>query len=63
MLVLSRAKDERIMIGEEGEIVITVVEIRADKVRLGITADRKIPVHREEIFDARDLAEITPKAF
>jgi len=48
MLVLSRKKDERIVIGDA--IVITVVEVRGNKVRLGIQADRNVPVHREEIY-------------
>lgn len=50
MLVLSRQRDESIMIGDNVEI--TIVDIRGDKVRLGITAPREIPVHRREIFDA-----------
>jgi carbon storage regulator len=50
MLVLSRQKDESIMIGDDVEIII--VDVRGDKVRLGITAPRSIPVHRREIYDA-----------
>ena len=50
MLVLSRQKDESIMIGDNVEIII--VDVRGDKVRLGITAPKEIPVHRREIFDA-----------
>lgn len=50
MLVLSRQRDERIMIGED--IVIMVVDIRGDKVRLGIEAPSQIPVHREEVYQA-----------
>jgi carbon storage regulator len=50
MLVLSRQKDESIMIGDEVEI--TIVDVRGDKVRLGITAPKHIPVHRREIYDA-----------
>lgn len=50
MLVLSREKNERIMIGEN--IILTVVEIRGDKVRLGIDAPKDVPVHREEVYDA-----------
>lgn len=49
MLVLSRQRDESIIIGDD--IVITVVDIRGDKVRLGIQAPSEIPVHREEIYD------------
>ncbi len=50
MLVLSRQRDETIMIGDDVEI--TVVDIRGDKVRLGITAPRHIQVHRKEVYDA-----------
>lgn len=50
MLVLSRTRDEKIMIGDE--IEITVVEVRGDKVRLGIKAPREIPVHRQEVYEA-----------
>ncbi len=50
MLVLSRCREERIMIGDD--IVITVVDIRGDKVRIGVTANRGIPVHRQEVYDA-----------
>ena len=50
MLVLSRQRDESIMIGDD--IVITVVDIRGDKVRLGIQAPTEIPVHREEVYEA-----------
>jgi carbon storage regulator len=48
MLVLSRQKDESIMIGDEVEI--TIVDVRGDKVRLGINAPRNISVHRKEIY-------------
>ncbi len=50
MLVLSRQRDESIIIGDN--IVITVVDIRGDKVRLGIQAPTEIPVHRQEVYDA-----------
>lgn len=50
MLVLSRRKDESIMIGENVEIKI--VDIRGNKVRLGITAPKCIPVHRKEVYEA-----------
>ena len=50
MLVLSRHRDESIMIGDN--IVITIVDIRGDKVRLGIQAPTNVPVHREEIYEA-----------
>ncbi len=50
MLVLSRKKNESIVI--DGNIVITVVEIRGDKVRLGINAPKEVPIHRSEIHAA-----------
>ena len=50
MLVLSRQKDETIMIGDD--IEITVVDIRGDKVRLGINAPAHVPVHRKEVYEA-----------
>lgn len=50
MLVLSRHRDESIIIGDD--IVITVVDIRGDKVRLGIQAPTAVTVHRQEIYDA-----------
>lgn len=50
MLVLSRQRDETIMIGDDTEI--TIVDIRGDKVRLGISAPRHIQVHRKEVYDA-----------
>jgi carbon storage regulator len=50
MLVLSRQRDETIMIGDD--IEITVVDIRGDKVRLGISAPTQISVHRKEVYDA-----------
>lgn len=50
MLVLSRQRDESIIIGDN--IVITVVDIRGDKVRLGIDAPKEVPVHRREVYEA-----------
>jgi carbon storage regulator len=50
MLVLSRQRDQTIMIGDE--IEITVIDIRGDKVRLGIRAPRSVSVHRKEVYDA-----------
>ena len=50
MLVLSRQKDESIIIGDDVEI--TIVDVRGDKVRLGINAPRCISVHRKEIYEA-----------
>ncbi len=50
MLVLSRKKNESVVINNN--IVITVIEIRGDKVRLGIVAPKDVPVHREEVYEA-----------
>jgi carbon storage regulator len=50
MLVLSRQRDESIIIGDN--IVVTIVDIRGDKVRLGINAPTEIPVHRQEVYEA-----------
>ncbi|MBC7853976.1 MAG: carbon storage regulator CsrA [Pirellulaceae bacterium] len=50
MLVLSRKRDESIIIGKN--IVLTIVDIRGDKVRLGIVAPSTVPVHRKEVHDA-----------
>ena len=50
MLVLSRKKDEKIVIGDK--ITIMVIEIRGDKVRLGIDAPSNVSVHRQEVYEA-----------
>ena len=57
MLVLSRKKNESIVINDD--ITIVVVEIRGDKVRLGVEAPKEVPVHRREVYDAikRSAAE------
>ena len=64
MLVLSRQRDETIMIGDD--IEVTVVDIRGDKVRLGINAPREVSVHRKEVYDAirrenRAAAQVKPE--
>jgi carbon storage regulator len=64
MLVLSRQRDESIIIGDN--IVITVVDVRGDKVRLGIDAPREVSVHRREIYEAiqrenQQAAKIRPE--
>ena len=61
MLVLSRQRDESIIIGDN--IVVTIVDVRGDKVRLGIDAPREVSVHRREVYEAiqrenRKAAEI-----
>lgn len=55
MLVLSRKKNESIVINDD--ITIVVVEIRGDKVRLGVEAPKEVPVHRREIYDAIKRSE------
>ena len=64
MLVLSRQRDESIVIGDN--VVVTIVDIRGDKVRLGIEAPSEIPVHRREVYEAiqrenRQAAQLEPK--
>ncbi len=49
MLVLSRYKDQSIMIGDD--IVVTIVDVRGDRVRIGVEAPKNIKVHREEIYE------------
>jgi carbon storage regulator len=63
MLVLSRKKNESIIVGDD--IIITVVEIRGDKVRLGIAAPKTVTVHRQEVYNAialggRIMQEVCP---
>jgi carbon storage regulator len=60
MLVLSRKRNEKIIIG--GDIEICVVDIRGDKVRIGVTAPRALPVHREEVQDAIRRKQLSPPA-
>ena len=55
MLVLSRKRNESIVIDDH--IVITVVEVRGDKVRLGIEAPREVPIHRSEVYEAIRLEQ------
>ena len=64
MLVLSRQRDETIMIGDD--IEVTVVDIRGDKVRLGINAPKEVTVHRKEVYEAirrenRAAAQVKPE--
>ena len=58
MLVLSRKTDASIMVGDD--VKITIVDVRGDKVRLGIEAPKDIPVHRQEVYDSlqRERAEL-----
>jgi len=50
MLVLSRLRDESIIIGKD--VVVTIVDVRGDKVRLGVQAPSEVPVHRREVYEA-----------
>jgi carbon storage regulator len=59
MLVLSRKKNESIIIGDN--VVITVAEIRGDKVRLGIEAPKETPVHRREVWEAINRERLVAK--
>jgi len=64
MLVLSRQRDESIVINDN--VVVTIVDIRGDKVRLGIEAPQEIPVHRREVYEAIQrenlrAAQLSPK--
>jgi carbon storage regulator len=64
MLVLSRQRDESIVINDN--VVVTIVDIRGDKVRLGIEAPQEIPVHRQEVYEAIQrenlrAAQLSPK--
>lgn len=58
MLVLSRKKNESIVINDD--ITIVVVEIRGDKVRLGVEAPKEVPVHRREVYDAIKRVDSAP---
>ena len=59
MLVLSRKKNESIIINDD--ITVVVVEIRGDKVRLGVEAPKEVSVHRREVFDAIHRHESSEK--
>ena len=60
MLVLSRKKNEQIVIDEN--IVLTVVQIRGDKVRIGIEAPKDIPIHRKEVHEAMKREQAQKRA-
>lgn len=59
MLVLSRKNNESIVINDD--LIVTVVEIRGDKVRLGIEAPKNVPVHRKEVYEAIKKQELIQK--
>jgi carbon storage regulator len=63
MLVLSRQRDESIIIGDN--VIVTIVDVRGDRVRLGIEAPREVSVHRREVYEAiqrenREASHIQP---
>lgn len=60
MLLLTRKKGEKIVIGDN--VYVTVVEVKGDQVQIGIEAPKKIPVHREEIFKEIQEENIRAKA-
>jgi carbon storage regulator len=61
LLILTRKRNERIMIGDSVEVVI--VDIRGEQVQLGINAPKDVPVHRREVYDAivRENGRVLPK--
>lgn len=64
MLILSRKRDEAIVVGDgKDKVTIVVVDIRGDKVRIGIQADQNTPVHRQEVYDTikRANGDLTKK--
>jgi carbon storage regulator len=60
MLVLTRSRDESIMIGQDVEV--TIVDVRGNSVRLGINAPKSIPVHRREVFNAIHEQELDERS-
>lgn len=58
MLVLSRRKNEKIVIGDD--IVLTVLEVRGEQVQIGIQAPRSVPVHRHEVYES--IREVNTEA-
>lgn len=59
MLVLSRKVNESIVIGNN--ITVVIVDIRGDKVRLGVEAPKEIPVHRREVADEEQRSQTKPE--
>lgn len=51
MLVLSRKKGEKIIVGKNGDIIFEVLEVRGDTIRLGIVAPKDVPIYRQELLE------------
>jgi len=51
MLVLTRRKKQEILIGENGEVLIKIMDIRGQEVHIGIEAPKEVPVHRKEVYE------------
>ena len=62
MLVLTRAVGERLIIGDDAEIVLSILDVRGNQVRVGIDAPKSVAVHREEIYMRIKSGEIQPDA-
>jgi carbon storage regulator len=60
MIIMSRKRDESIMIGDD--IVVTIMDIRGDKVRIGIELPKEVPVHRREVWEAIQRANARMRA-
>ncbi len=56
MLVLTRKSEEKITIGKDKKIIITILKIQGDKVSIGIEADKETPIFRNELIEEADLA-------
>ncbi len=65
MLVLTRKSEEKVTIGKDKKVVITILKIQGDKVSIGIEADKETPIYRNELIneaDERTLAQVELEA-